>query len=44
MRKDFANTLNNPQKMSPLPYLSLEKMEIGGELILHVYVPLSAQV
>ena len=44
MRKDFANTLNNPQKMSPLLYLSLEEIEVDGKLLLYTYVPPSAQV
>jgi len=44
LRKDFVNTLNNPQKMSPLVYLSLDEVEIDGELLLYVYVPPSAQV
>lgn len=44
MHKDFANTLNNPQKMSPLLYLSLEEVEIDGKLLLYTYVPPSAQV
>ena len=44
MRKDFANTLNNPQKMSPQLYLSLEEVEIDGQLLLYAYVPPSPQV
>jgi len=44
LRKDFVNTLNNPQKMSPLMYLSLEEVEIDGELLLYTYIPPSAQV
>jgi len=44
MRKDFANTLHNPQKMSPSLYLSLEEIEIDGKLLLYAYVPPSAQV
>ena len=44
MKKDFVNTLNNPQKMSPLLHLNLTETEIDGALILHVYIPPSAQV
>jgi len=44
LRKDFANTLNNPQKMSPVLFLSLIEVELDGKLLLHVYVPPSAQV
>ena len=42
MKKDFANTLNNPQKMSPLLHLSLTEVELDHKLLLHVYIPPSA--
>ncbi|MDR3281232.1 MAG: putative DNA binding domain-containing protein [Synergistaceae bacterium] len=42
--RNFVNMLNNPQKISPSLYLSLEKVEIDGKLVLYVYVPVSSQV
>ncbi|MDR3164056.1 MAG: putative DNA binding domain-containing protein, partial [Synergistaceae bacterium] len=42
--KNFVNMLNNPQKISPSLYLSLEKVEIEDKLVLYVYVPVSSQV
>ena len=39
MKKNFVNQLNNPDKMSPTLYLSLEKLEYEGVLLLWVYVP-----
>lgn len=44
MRKNFANVLNNPQKISPTLYLTIEEYEIDGKLVLYVYVPRSSQV
>ncbi len=44
MRKNFANMLNNPQKISPTLFLSAEEYEIDGKIILYVYVPKSSQV
>lgn len=44
MRKNFTNTLNNQQKLSPALFLSAEEYEIDGKLILYVYVPKSSQV
>ena len=39
MKKNFVNQLNNPDKMSPTLYLSLEELEYEGVLLLWVYVP-----
>ena len=44
MKKNFVNTLNNPKKMAPSLYLSLEEFEIDGNLILWVYVPVNSQL
>ncbi len=44
MRKNFSNTLSNPQKISPTLYLTAEEYEIDGRIILYVYVPKSSQV
>ena len=44
MRKNFANMLNNPEKITPTLFLSTEEYEIEGKTILYVYVPKSSQV
>ncbi len=44
MRQDFANAVNNPEKLNPPYYLSLEPVEFRRKLLLHVYVPPSSQV
>ena len=44
MKKNFANTLNNPQKTSPSLFLSLDEVELDGKLLLHVYIPVSSQI
>ena len=44
MKKNFANTLNNPQKFIPTLFLTLEEAEIDGETILWCFVPPSSQV
>lgn len=44
MKKNFVNQLNNPDKMSPTLYLSLEKLEYEGVLLLLVYVPPTSTV
>jgi ATP-dependent DNA helicase RecG len=44
IKKNFINILNNPNKISPTLYLTLEEIEIDGCLILWVYVPISSQV
>ena len=44
LKADFANTLNNPQKMSPSLFLNLSEVDIDGELLLYAYVPPSPQV
>ena len=38
MRKNFVNQLNNPDRMSPTLYLSIEEFEYEGKLLLWVYV------
>jgi ATP-dependent DNA helicase RecG len=44
VRKDFATVLNNPQKLTPPFYLSIEQVEINGQQLLYVLVPASSQV
>lgn len=44
IKKDFVTSMNNPQKISPTFYLSVETIEIDGKTILYVFVPESSQV
>lgn len=44
MKKNFTNQLNNPDKMSPTLYLSLEEFEIKGKILLSCFVPCSSTV
>ena len=44
MKKNFANMLNNPQRVSPSLFLSLSEVEIDDYLLLYVYVPVSSQI
>jgi ATP-dependent DNA helicase RecG len=44
MKQDFANALNNPQKMSPSLFLNLDEVEVDNKLLLYVYVPISSQI
>lgn len=44
MKKDFANTTNNPQKIMPPCYLDLDEVEHDGVILLHIIVPPSSQV
>ena len=44
IKKDFINTVNNPQKMNPPCYLSVKKMQSEGKIVLHVLIPESSQV
>ena len=44
IRKDFSNTINNAQKISPPCYLSIDEYQIEGKSILYIYVPESSQV
>ncbi|MDR0948552.1 MAG: ATP-binding protein, partial [Lachnospiraceae bacterium] len=39
MKMNFANLLNNPLKVSPSMYLTLEEIRIDDKVILHTYVP-----
>lgn len=39
MEKDFVNCINNPNKMNPPLYLTLEEYEVNGSIILYTYVP-----
>ena len=44
LKKNFVNQLNNPNKMSPTLYLSVEEMEFDGKLLLYTYVPATSMV
>ena len=44
IKKDFINTVNNPQKISPAFYLTIEEIAISGKTILYIYIPESSQV
>jgi ATP-dependent DNA helicase RecG len=44
IKKDFATTLNNPNKISPSLLLTLEDCVIDGKTVLYVYVPQSSQI
>ena len=44
IKKDFVNAVNNPQKISPSFYLTVEEIVISGKSILYIYVPESSQV
>ena len=44
IRKDFVTAVNNPQKLSPPTYLSIDYVTVDGESILVVYIPESSQV
>lgn len=44
MKKDFVTAINNPQKLQPPAYLSVDEMMLEGKPILRIYVPESSQV
>jgi ATP-dependent DNA helicase RecG len=44
MKKDFVAAVNNPQKISPPAYLSVDEVTVNGNPVLRVYVPESSQV
>jgi ATP-dependent DNA helicase RecG len=44
IKKEFVTTINNPQKINPSVYLSMEQVEFDGKLVIFVYVPESSQV
>jgi ATP-dependent DNA helicase RecG len=44
MKKNFINTLSNPQKVSPTLLLELEDVEVDGKIVLYAYVTTSSQV
>jgi len=44
VRRDFVTAINNPQKLTPPTYLSIEDAEVEGKKLLRIYVPESSQV
>ncbi len=42
LKKDFVTAINNPQKITPPTYLSIDEIEIKGKRILHIFVPESS--
>ncbi|MGH4049816.1 MAG: RNA-binding domain-containing protein [Clostridium sp.] len=44
VKKEFVTFMNNPQKISPTFYLSVEEIEIKGKVALYIFVPESSQV
>ena len=44
IKKDFVTAINNPQKINPTCYLSVNETQIGGKVVLHIFVPESSQV
>ncbi|MCJ7595171.1 MAG: AAA family ATPase [Desulfobacterales bacterium] len=44
MKKDFVTAVNNPQKISPPAYLSVDELTAEGKQALRIYVPESSQV
>jgi len=44
IKKDFVTAINNPQKINPPAYLSIDEVEEEGKTILRVYVPESSHV
>lgn len=44
IKNDFTTNVNNPQKINPSFYLSMEEIIIDGKTILYIYIPESSQV
>ena len=44
IKKNFVTAINNPQKINPPAYLSIDEVEVEGKTILCIYVPESSQV
>ena len=44
MTKNFVKMISNPEMLSPTVYLSPEILEYEGKMIIHVHVPVSAEV
>jgi len=44
IRKDFVTAINNPEKINPPCYLTVEEIQEDGKTVLRIYVPESSQV
>ena len=44
IKKDFVTAINNPQKINPSCYLSLDEEQIDRKTVLHIFIPESSQV
>lgn len=44
IKKDFITAMNNPQKIDPPTYLSVEELQAEEKTVLRIYVPESSQV
>jgi len=44
IKRDFVTAINNPQKISPACFLSVDEVQIDGKTVLHIFVPESSQV
>jgi len=44
IKKDFADSLNNPQRFAPTLFIALEEAKIEGKVVLWCYVPTDSQV
>jgi ATP-dependent DNA helicase RecG len=44
IKKDFVTAINNPQKIHPPAYLSVNEVTVQGKPVLRIYVPESSQV
>ena len=44
IKKEFVTAINNPTKLSPTTYLTIEEFMVDSKHILYIYVPPSSQV
>ncbi len=44
IKKNFITSINNPQKIHPPAYLSVDEIEVNRKAILRIYIPESSQV
>jgi predicted HTH transcriptional regulator len=44
LKKDFANTLNNPQLFNPTLFVELDEIKVDDKVILHCRIPLTSQL
>ena len=44
IKKNFVTAVNNPQKINPAYYLSVDEVHVDEKTVLHIYVPESSQV